>query len=284
MNNQPTISSASFNIKVLPKRVHMLLEVLTVDKWFSAEDLLHNAGIRDRLKVARYIRENLLIMSESGLVRRETHKSGSQYQLSDLGQRLYQVQLINPGLYADMMHFLFYVLVEKQQYQGISLSSWSWVYQSTCCLLWQARPTVPAFSDQAAALHQRLSIEYPEYTKGVYPKSPNAVVLWLSELQPPFLHIQGKRRNTCGRIWCSPELFVLGIDRCYQRKHLPYGTPLLLADQVWNEISQLCLMEVEQLEEVLEVARSTFSFLEMHTGEWGRSLILEHAIDVLDIL
>ena len=68
MNKLPTISSASFNIKVLPKRVHMLLEVLTADKWFSAEDLLDNASIRDQLKVARYIRENLLIMSESGLV------------------------------------------------------------------------------------------------------------------------------------------------------------------------------------------------------------------------
>jgi len=262
----------------------MLLEVLTVDKWFSAEDLLHNAGIRDRLKVARYIRENLLIMSESGLVRREPHKSSYRYQLSDLGQRLYQVQLINPDLYADMIHFLFYVLVEEQHVQGNSLSSWSWVYQSTCRLLWQARPTVPAFSDQAAALHQQLSIEYPEYAKGVYPDSPNAVILWLSELRPPFLHVQGNRRSTCGRTWCSPELFVLGIDRCYQLKHLPYGTPLLLADLVWNEMSQLCLMEVEQLEEVLEVARSTFSFLEMHTGEWGRSLILEHAIEVLDLL
>ncbi len=284
MNNLPIITSASFNIKVLPKRVHMLLEVLSEDKWFSTEDLLLNAGIREQLKVARYIRENLLIMSESGLVRRKPDKSSPRYQLSDLGQRLNQVQSISPDLYADMIHFIFYVLVEGQQYQGIKLSSWSWVYQSTCCLLWQARPTVPAFSDQAAALHQKLSVEHPEYGKGVYPKSPNAVVLWLSELHPPFLQVRGKQRNTCGRVWCSPELFVLGIDRCYQRKHLPYGTPLLLVDQVWNELAQLCLMEVEQLEEVLEVARSTFSFLEMHTGEWGRSLILEHAIDVLDIL
>ena len=262
----------------------MLLEVLSEDKWFSTEDLLLNAGIREQLKVARYIRENLLIMSESGLVRRELHKNSSRYQLSDLGQRLYQVQLINPDLYADMMHFIFYVLVEEQQFQGIRLSSWSWVYQSTCCLLWQARPTVPAFSDQAASLHQQLSMEYPEYAKGVYPDSPNAVILWLSELHPPFLHAQGKRRNTRGRAWCSPELFVLSIDRCYQRKHLPYGTPLLLVDQVWNELTQLCLMEAEQLEEVFEVARSTFSFLKMHTGEWGRSVILEHAIKVLDIL
>jgi hypothetical protein len=176
------------------------------------------------------------------------------------------------------------VLVEGQQYQGIKLSSWSWVYQSTCCLLWQARPIVPAFYDQAAALHQQLSIEHPEYGKGVYPDSPNAVVLWLSELHPPFLQVQGKQRNTHGRAWCSPELFILGIDRCYQRKHLPYGTPLLLVDQVWNELAQLCLMEVEQLEEVFEIARSTFSFLKMDTGEWGRSVILEHAIKVLDIL
>jgi hypothetical protein len=48
-----------------------------------------------------------------------------------------------------MMHYLFYVLVEEQQDQGIKLSSWSWVYQSTCCLLWQARPIVPTFYDQA---------------------------------------------------------------------------------------------------------------------------------------
>ena len=87
MNNLPTITSASFNIKVSPKRVHMLLEVLSEDKWFSTEDLLLNAGIREQLKVARYIRENLLIMSESGLVRRKPDKSSSRYQLTDLGQR-----------------------------------------------------------------------------------------------------------------------------------------------------------------------------------------------------
>jgi hypothetical protein len=109
-------------------------------------------------------------------------------------------------------------------------------------------------------VHMLLEV-LPEYAKGVYPDSPNAVILWLSELHPQFLHVQSKRRNTCGRAWCSPKLFVLGIDRCYQQKHLSYGTPLRLVDQVWNELTQICLMEAEQLEEIFEIARSTFSFL-----------------------
>ncbi|GHO56033.1 hypothetical protein [Ktedonobacter robiniae] len=284
MKQQLIISSVAFNIRVSPKKALTLLEELRSDIWLSGSDFLQNPIIHEQLQNTRYIRDNLLVLVSAGLVRQKRGKQGLLYQLSDLGQSLYQVQSTRPQLYADIIHYLFFTLYEEQQGQGIDISGWSWVYQATCRLLWDARPNVPTFPEQASILNDKLLMEYPEYTKGVYADSPNTAVVWLRELQPPFLQGKGKSCKTYSRSWCSPELLVLGIDRLYRRAELPYNTPLLLVEQIWSELSQLCLMEVALLEEVLEVARSTFSFLKVLSGEWGLSVILERAIIYSDVL
>jgi len=284
MNQWPALSSVAFNIHVLPHRVQALLEVLKTDTWFSAEDLLQNATILDQLHVARYVKETTRLMVEAGLVQRKPLKPGFLYQLSDFGQLFCQTLSTRPQLYADIMHFLFFVLYEEQQRRSTTFSSWSWVYQSTCRLLWEVRPNVPTFSEQAAFLNHKLADEFPHYKGGVHTDAPNTVVLWLSQMQPPFLHLEGRSRRTCGRQWCSPELFVLGIDRLYRRESLSYNTPFLLSKKAWDELALLCLTEMTLLEEVFEVARSTFPFLKTHSGEWGRSVILEREITIANIL
>ena len=284
MNQLPTLSSVAFNIHVLPHRVQALLEALRTDTWFAIEDLLQNATILDQFRVARCVKETTFLMAEAGLVKRKPLKPGFSYQLSDLGQLFCQTLSTRPQLYSDVVHFLFFVLFEEQQRQSTSYSSWSWVYQSTCRLLWEVRPTVPTFSEQAAALNHKLASEFPNYKGGIHTDAPNTVILWLKQIQPPFLYLEGQSRRTRSRQWCSPELFVLGIDRLYRRESLPYNTPFLLSEKAWDELALLCLTEMTLLEEVFEVARSTFPFLKMHSGEWGRSVILEREITIADIL
>jgi hypothetical protein len=284
MKAPSTFLSTSFDLGVVPRNTHPILEVLGSGAWMTIEDLVQTAAMRGYTSMDAYVPTNLRVLRDAALVERDVYAGSPQIRLTELGRALLQEQSTRQALYADLFHYLFFTLYEEQRRCDLPLSGWSWVYQATCQLLWQSRPLVPTFPDQAAQMNQRLTIDHPEYTGGVHRKSPNAVELWIRELDPPFLNSQGNKRTSRARAWCSPELLGLAIDRQYREDSIPYGTPLLLDDHQLEEITTLCFLEASNLEEVLDLALSTFSFLSMHSGEWGRSVILMQELSILDVL
>jgi hypothetical protein len=207
---------------------------------------------------------------DTGLAHRDTTRGVSYFQLTEMGQRLIYEQTARSLLYADLMHYLFFALSDEPDHNG-TVSGWSWVYQTTCRLLWNARPLVPTPTKLAADLNHLLADAYPDHSGGVHPNGPRGVLAWLRALQPPFTRTYGTTQRASGRSWCSPELLMLGVARLYHQKDVPFGTPLLLDAQAMEELSALCLAEAPCLEDVLEVCLATFPFLTTHSGEWGRS-------------
>lgn len=283
--NLSKISNTSFrDLRVLPIRCSLLISALSIRPWSSCEDLAESADVREEMALPRYVRDNMSILLDLGLVHSQVAQRVARYELTELGRRLSSEQGTRPSLYTDVIHYLCYSLCDDQRRAGTIMSGWSWVYQTACRLLWEERPEVPTFPEMAAALNRELLVLDPEFSGGVHRNSANAAQVWLRQLDPPFLYTQFKPWRSQGRDWCSPELVVLAFAHIYRLDELPYDTPLLIDDHVWRELCACCLVEQPLLEEVLEVAVGTFPYIEMHSGEWGRSLIAHQPITVLDLL
>jgi hypothetical protein len=284
MTNPTTITVGTFDLAVLPRRFQAILASFPLDTWLVLGELTQRAEAQTRTPMASFMRRNLQVMEDTGLIERKTFDHEIFFQLTLLGRTLASVQTARPALYADLIHSRFFTLYEEQRQAGMCESGWSWMYQATCRLLWEIRPQVPAFKTLAAALNQRIGQEYLDYNRGVHRVGPNAVQVWLRELDPPFLHLEGKSYRTAGRTWCTPELLALGVHWLYAREGLPYGSPLRLSDTTRAELATLCLMEMTQLDAVFDIAVATFPFLRAHSGEWGRAIILDRRLTIPDIL
>jgi hypothetical protein len=262
----------------------MLLAILPADSWQSTATVQELPAVQAAGNPVEYLLPTLRVMEEAGLIVRQVVRRTSEVRSTPLGKRLIAAAGARSGLYAELVHFLFYTLWERQLLIGTPISGWSWIYQATCRLLWEERPTVRSASAQAVTLSQRLQGVDPTFTVGVHRNSPNAVRIWLMALDPPFLHEDGRQWHAQGRSWCTPELLLLALDGLYRTRQIPIGSPLLLDAAASTELAALCLVEPSDIELLLDVTYTTFPAVRHHSGEWGRAVVLTQPISMEDLL
>lgn len=221
-------------------------------------------AIRDRQRL-----EALMTARDLGLVRRE------QNVLTDEGKILTRLELDKPDLFVNVVHGLLYVLWDSRQ-KGENCFSWS--YRTLCQMLWQSgamdlpagrRDLASEIEAQARSVFGRPKIAFS-------PKSVGGALLWLSELTPPVLDEDETRFSR--RAFCPPELFVMAVDFVYRTQAIDYGAHLLLSDEHREAICQVCLLEPERFDRVLEYAVAQFDYLHKGIGGgWGQYLALDRA-------
>jgi hypothetical protein len=209
----------------------------------------------------------LITARDLGLVGRE------QNLLTDDGKALTALETRKPELFCDVVHGLQYVLWDKS-HRGANCFSWS--YRSLCQLLWHSGTTVMSSRrDMASEIEAqaRNAFSKPDISFG--PKSIGGALLWLAELEPEVLIEDGTRFMR--RTFCAPELFTLGVDFIYRDQGVDYGSNLLLSEEQRDAICQVCLLEPESFDRVLDYAVAQFDYLEEGVGGgWGRYVSLHH--------
>jgi len=219
--------------------------------------------IRDRQRL-----EALMTARDLGLVQRERNA------LTEEGKILTHLESDKPDLFVNVVHGLLYTLWDPRQ-RGDNCFSWS--YRTLCQMLWQSgtmdlanrRDLASEIEAQARAAFDRPKIVFS-------PKSVGGALLWLSELIPPVLDEHEARFSR--RTFCPPEVFLMAIDFVYRAQKIDYGVNLLLSDEHREGICQVCLLEPERLDRVLEYAVAQFDYLHKGIGGgWGQYLVLDRA-------
>ena len=216
--------------------------------------------IRDRQRL-----EALMTARDLGLVSQEGNV------LSGDGRTLSRVEMGKPELFVDIVHGLQYTLWNRRD-PGANCFSWS--YRTLCQMLWNSGMVdVGDRRDMASIIESQARTEFDRPEMVFSPKSIGGALLWLMELDPEVLVEDGAR--FVRRSFCSPELLILGIDFSYQTAGIDYGANLLLSDK-WREmICQVCLLELDSFDRVLEYAVAQFGYLDKGLGGgWGHYLTL----------
>jgi hypothetical protein len=199
--------------------------------------------------------------------------------LTDKGEVMTRLDLHKADLFADVVHGLLYTLWDPDQ-RGDNCFSWS--YRVLCNMLWRMGDGELANRrDLASDIESRARDVFSRSDIAFSPKSVGGALLWISALTPPVLD---EDRFSC-RTFCPPELFIIAIDFVYRTQEIDYSVNLLLGDENRNAICQVCLLDLERFDRVLEYAVAQFDYLhEGIGGGWGQYLVLEQAPGLEDFL
>ena len=226
--------------------------------------------IRDRQRL-----EALMTARDLGLVEPDRNV------ITPLGKVISELELRNPDLFCDVIHYMQYSLWDSKHPDA---HCFSWTYQHLCNLLWRSR-TMPLTDrrDIAAELESRARSEFRRTDIALSAKSVGGALLWLAGLKPPVLNEAGNIFTR--RHFCPPELFVLAVDYVYHINGIEYNTNLLLSEDKLEAICQVCLLEPDGFDRVLDYAVAQFDYLEKGMGGgWGNYLLLKRQPRLEDFL
>lgn len=238
------------------------------------------ADIHIRLKQGGYsvtydgVRRSLDIGAKLRLL----EKTGaSSYSLTDRGKALQSLALYRREVFYDVIHFLLFATWELEGDQNY----WSWSYSKICELFWDNHPEVDSrriMFGQISALAEK---DFPEMDPVLGTETIGAVSNWLKQLEPGFLVVEGDKIVACKeREWFSPELALLSISYLYAIKKASLATPILLDNNSLQALIPLCLTSPATILSMIDIASKTYSFIEIHIGEWGSSAILKQEINI----
>lgn len=257
-----------------PEHLERILGAIVKDSPFDTADLHFKLGESGYKVTYDGIRRTLDLGAKLRLFEK---KGTSSYFLTDKGRALQSLALYRREVYYDVIHFLLFATWELEG----NLSYWSWSYSKICELFWDNHPEVEnrrIMFGQISALAEKT---FPELDAVLGTETIGAVSNWLKHLEPGFLIVEDDKIIACKeREWFSPELALLSISYLYAVKKAAIATPILLDKSSLQIITPLCLTTQETILSMIDIASKTYSFIEIHTGEWGSSAILKQDLNI----
>lgn len=269
-------SSSPFHVQHIARPAHIECILVTVsnDQVFAPESIrlqLTQEGYQVTLDGTR---RSLDLGAKLGIFDRSNR---SAYKLTARGQACRNLALYRREVYCDVMHFLLFATWELGGHQDY----WSWSYAKTCEILWRDRPVIKGRKTIFGQLSAEASKEFPDLDPVVGTETVYAVTNWLRELSPPFFVLENdKLAASQAREWFSVELALLALSYLCAARGAVVQTPLLLDRDTVELLCPLCLAPVDYIVAMIETASRTFPALDIHTGEWGSSVILQQTVDI----
>ena len=272
MNNR-----VSFHIQhnAKPNYLERILSYASQTDFFDAGQAELDLANEGEIVIKGGVQRTLDVANKLGLI---TKITTSKYKIEALGLVLGKLALYKHDVYSDVIHYLFYALWEINNHQDY----WSWSYSKICDLYWQNRPEIANRSAMFGQLSAMARDTFPALTPAVGTETIDAVSNWLKAINPPFFIVDDNNRiiSCKDRDWFSPELALLSISYLYTIKKVSISTPILLDKTIIDLLTPLSLTSQETIMSMIEIASKTYPFLEIHTGEWGSSIILTKALDI----
>jgi len=267
-------SSIPFHIQqsAQPAYIEHILSIVSNDQVFDAESLRSGQGTHQIPSSG--ISRSLQLGKKLGLFEKPDR---SIYKLTARGRACRKLALFRREVYCDVMHFLLFATWEL----GGRRHYWSWSYAKTCEIFWHDKPSIRNRKAIFGQLSAEAAEEFPDLDPVVGTETVYAVTNWLRELSPPFFVLENNKLLASEeREWFSVELALLAVSYLHATRGAVVQTPLLLDGDTVELLSPLCLASVDRVVAMIETASRTFPFLDIHTGEWGSSVVLRQAVDI----
>lgn len=239
-----------------PKEVEYLLRSLGVQVAYS------NAGLREHLSMEWHFKaqKNLSLstrrLCDLGLAAtRDTSQGKPGYVLTSLGAQVRNLLEADHDLYADIVHYLHY-----DGYDGSpSARKLFWSYKCCCDVAW-ARKYVPPASELAAEVQSQIAARFPHiYSQRIGGNfnvgGVSAWKAWLMNLAcPPF---SPGGQDVIPRVRHNFELVMLALDHVYRARGYRYGDPVVLDEDLLDELARVFFLEHQCCRELLTLATRT---------------------------
>ena len=214
------------------------------------------------------------------LDRTKDPRRGYKYSLSEFGKSTLQSLQFNTSLAVDLLHWT----IHSTWWRSPEfVRGWSWLYQEACDTMWEDSPKEVIPKKLLSDMSERANSQFQSGASPTFSiQSIRTVMRWLSALEPPFL--TKKEETNRGSPWlshrresCSPELLFLALQIQYRVKDLPFGTSLLMDDDLVETVCKTCLLAPERFWPMVELCSLTFPALTRKETSYGTSLMIAEA-------
>lgn len=229
-----------------------------------------------QVKTERQLKDILQLLRDLDLMERR------QIKLTFKGQILANIAHNNPDLFSEIVHYLYY---STWSATAETANCFSWSYRTLSNYLWQQGTILIDKALLFSVVSSEASENFGIQTVSFSTKSVTGIMIWLESLTPSVIHYHDSNSEPTfsRRAFCSPELFTLAVDFIYQKEALDYSANLLLSEQQCDAICQVCLLEPNSFERVLDYAVAQFDYLEKGIGGgWGHYLTLRRRPELTD--
>jgi hypothetical protein len=254
-----------------PDKVHKALRVLSADHpMTSAEifDRLESQGqsIGRRTEIPRRL-------FDLGLAVRVRQGNRIAYALTDLGQKLREIDNFDPDLYPDLMHFLHF-------------SSWDgtpearkllWSYRQCSEISWMETRILPR-KELASRVQSRMMAEFPDldYTAAEGARfdatAAGRWAQWVQSLKPrPFSEVDGVLKKRQVEYY---EIILLALDDVYRAKGYRYGDPVILDEEMLDDLACVFFLNPLSCRESLDLAANVTKAVTLSDTFAGTSITL----------
>ena len=276
-----------FPVAATPTKISPLLSVLQ-----SADAPIHTASALEA-KAAEYSGDSTRFGDAWRIANDVLKLFGKTSDGLQLTQRSRVILARRESVQYDLLHFLFY---DAWRVVGQS-DPRAWFYRTLTDHLWELQETTldddalksltQEMSEQAKADFQEV-VGFRSETFSFGRQSREGGLAWLAALQPAVIvNDPNKRRIFRRRISCSAELLLLAISRSYVTNNIDANMDMLLTDQRRREICQICLLDPNHLERMLDWMLPQFPhFVRQgtHSSVYGRFVRLHRLVIVEDLL
>lgn len=226
-----------------PKEVEYLLRCLDLHVAYSTEELRDKLYTEWNFKAQRSLSFSTRRLYDLKLADKlATLEKKAGYVLTALGAKVRNILEADCDLYADVMHYLHY-----DGYDGSpSARKLFWSYKCCCDIVWEQKH-IPPTPQLVAEVQSRIAARFPyAYSQKVGGNFNAGGVSsgwkpWLADLTcPPF----GRgEREIVPRVLQRFELAILSLDHVYRARGYRYGDPVVLDENLLDELARVFFLE-----------------------------------------
>lgn len=219
-----------------------------------------------------------------GLAEQEREGSKVLYRLTRRGQKIQNIQAINPSFAIDLLHYLHYTGYTGQPRDRKNL----WSYRRCCEYLWSTKRYIPN-KELAAIIMSEISATFPDLDFGHAPKSGmrfsskavDAFYSWIRALDPP--PIRQHSGDMVPRHSESYELALLALSDTYHSRGYRYGDAVLMDESLVSQVAGVFFLEVGCCANLLRLTTKIVPFVKISDTLAGASINLLKPFSVEEV-
>lgn len=217
-----------------------------------------------------------------GLATRVNRRNGIAYALTSLGQKVREIKSFEPKLHPDLMHFLHF-----SSWDGTpEARKFLWSYRQCSMISWIEARLLPT-KQLASRVQSRMMARFPrlDYAAAVGARFDSSAAgrwtQWVQTLTPaPFVEGSGVLQK---REVEYHEIALLALDDVYRSKGYRYGDPVILDEQVLDDLARVFFVDPLRCRELLDLAAAVTNTITLSDTFAGTSVTLVQPYTIASI-
>ncbi len=255
-----------------PEEVVCVLRILRVDEPLTPEDIAARIASEYGVRMQRDHSYSPRRLYDLGLAQQVNHNGRLSYILTNSGAKLRRLFGNEPELSWELLHFLHYSIYDA----NLRPRKAFWSYRRCCDLIWNEKRAIPR-SELATRVLSDIRVEFPDLDHGARvgarfdATAAGRCYTWLRQLSPaPFVNDDAVEPRQVDRF----ELALLALDYVYESRGSRYGDPIILADDVLDDVARVFFLDHDCCRRLLTLASRVTRSLKLTDTYAGPSVTL----------